>query len=97
MTLFTVGQSLPGFWDALSGTLHTVFTDPGTANGLLLAVSHILQFLLPLLAILILVRCGRSLLQGKIETEVWGFLVTANQEAFPTEPLGKPHRPFSPL
>lgn len=33
MTLSTVGQSLSGFWDALSGTLHTVFTDPGTANG----------------------------------------------------------------
>ena len=35
MTLSTVGQSLSGFWDALSGTLHTVFTDPGTATGLL--------------------------------------------------------------
>lgn len=96
MTLSTVGQSLSGFWDALSGTLHTVFADPGTANGLLLAVSHILQFLLPLLAILILVRCGRSLLQGKIETEVWGFLVTANQEAFPLNHwenlIGRSHR-----
>ena len=61
MTLSTVGQSLSGFWDALSGTLHTVFTDPGTANGLLLAVSHILQFLLPLLAILILVRWSQPI------------------------------------
>ncbi len=96
MLLSTAGGALSGLWDALSGTLHTLFVDSGAANGLLHLVSSVLQYLLPLLAILILVRCGRSLLQGKIETEVWGFLVTANQEAFPLNHwenlIGRSHR-----
>ena len=62
MLLSTAGGALSGLWDALSGTLYTLFVDSGAANGLLHLVSSVLQYLLPLLAILILVRCGRSLL-----------------------------------
>lgn len=96
MLLSTAGESLTGLWDALSGALHTILMDSGAANGALHLVSNILQFLLPLLALLILIRCGRSLLQGKIETEVWGFLVASNQETFPLNHwenlIGRSHR-----
>lgn len=92
MDLSTITTFFSNLWSAL----YSVLTGGSIANGALQLVSDIFQFLLPLLAILILVRCGRSLLQGKIETEVWGFLVTSNQEAFPLNHwenlVGRSHR-----
>ena len=32
------------------------------------------RFLLPVLALLVVVRCARSLLQGRLESESWGWL-----------------------
>ena len=96
MTLSTTLDSIATFWTNLWNTLYSAFSDSGVTNGALQLVSDILQLLLPLLAILILVRCGRSLLQGKIETEVWGFLVTSSQEAIPLSHwenlIGRSHR-----
>lgn len=41
------------------------------------------RFLLPLLAILVVVRCARSLFQDKLEQEVWGSLVLTDGESLP--------------
>ena len=46
-------------------------------------VAAVLHYLLPLLAVLIVVRCGRSLLQSRLETETWGQLVLPNGEHLP--------------
>lgn len=45
--------------------------------------SMVVRFLLPLFAILILVRCGRSLMQDRLETEVWGNLVLGDGRHLP--------------
>lgn len=96
MDFSTFGASFAAFWARLWNTLYSSFTESRIADGLLQSVATLLQFLLPLLAILILVRCGRSLLQGKIETEVWGLLVTSNQDTFPLNHwenlIGRSHR-----
>lgn len=47
------------------------------------AAAVLFHFLLPLFAILIVVRCGRSLMQSRLETETWGNLVLANGEHLP--------------
>ncbi len=52
----------------------------GAVGGAALVLS---RFLLPLLAILILVRCGRSLMQSRLETETWGQLVLPGGEHLP--------------
>lgn len=71
------------FFSSFWVSLHTTLSNPDTAFGLLQPISSLMQLLLPLLAVFILVRCGRSLLQGRIEEEVWGYLVTADQTAYP--------------
>ena len=79
MLLSNVSRVLTGLRDGLGSAL----TDSGLAGGALSVFSGVLQFLLPLLALVILIRCGRSLLQGRIEREVWGYLVTRERKAFP--------------
>lgn len=79
IVLSSITDYLTGFWNSLSATL----SNPDTASGLVQPISALMQLLLPLLAIFILIRCGRSLLQGKMEAEVWGYLVTADQTAYP--------------
>ncbi|MCD8342465.1 MAG: FtsW/RodA/SpoVE family cell cycle protein [Clostridiales bacterium] len=41
------------------------------------------QFLLPVFAVLIVVRCGRSMLQARPEQELWGSLVLPDGEQLP--------------
>ena len=76
-------SNISGLFSSVQNGLATLFQGSGTGIGPLYVASGILQLLLPILAILILVRCGRSLLQGKIEREVWGYLVTSDKQAFP--------------
>ncbi|MCD8159933.1 MAG: FtsW/RodA/SpoVE family cell cycle protein [Clostridiales bacterium] len=45
--------------------------------------SYCFQFLMPLFGVLIVVRCGRSMLQGKPEQELWGSLVLPNGAQLP--------------
>ena len=65
----TLMQGL-GASEALSGVLAAVLT----------AAS---RFALPLLALLILVRCARSLFQSKMEQETWGHLVLTDGQRLP--------------
>lgn len=39
-------------------------------------LTSIMSYLLPLLALLIIVRCMRSMLKGKVATEIWGYIHT---------------------
>lgn len=39
-------------------------------------ITSILSYLLPVMAILVIVRCMRSMLKGKVATEIWGYIHT---------------------
>ncbi len=39
-------------------------------------LTSIMSYLLPLLAILVIARCMRSMLKGKVATEIWGYIHT---------------------
>lgn len=41
------------------------------------------HFLLPLLALVVLLRCVRSMLSGRAEPETWGYLVTPEGKVYP--------------
>ena len=77
--LSAIQQFFTDLWDSLTQTM----SNPDMAAQLVQPISGLLQLLTPLLALFILIRCGRSLLRGKIEEEVWGYLVTADQTAYP--------------
>ncbi|MBR5868011.1 MAG: FtsW/RodA/SpoVE family cell cycle protein, partial [Clostridia bacterium] len=55
--------------------LYDIYTSLAHADGVLLYISFAIRFLLPLLALLILFRCGKSLLSDHPEDEIWGYLV----------------------
>ena len=79
IVLSAIQQFFTDLWDSLTQTM----SNPDMAAQLVQPISGLLQLLTPLLALFILIRCGRSLLRGKIEEEVWGYLVTADQTAYP--------------
>lgn len=79
IVLSAIQQFFTDLWDSLTQTM----SNPDMAAQLVQHISGLLQLLTPLLALFILIRCGRSLLRGKIEEEVWGYLVTADQTAYP--------------
>lgn len=83
--LSAIQQFFTDLWDSLTQTM----SNPDMAAQLVQPISGLLQLLTPLLALFILIRCGRSLLRGKIEEEVWGYLVTADQTALSPPPTGK--------
>ena len=60
---------------------HDIGTD--AAQALLPYATFVIRILLPLLALLILIRCIRSLLREKYEPEVWGYLSLPNATHFP--------------
>ncbi len=63
-----------GFWTDLQ-RLFSSFGSEGSFLSLAVGTLDVVcRFLLPLLALLVVVRCARSLLQGKLETESWGWL-----------------------
>lgn len=79
IVLSAIQQFFTDLWDSLTQTM----SNPDMAAQLVQPISGLLQLLTPLLALFILIRCGRSLLRGKIEEEVWGYLVTADETAYP--------------
>lgn len=79
IVLSAIQQFFTDLWRSLTQTM----SNPDMAAQLVQPISGLLQLLTPLLALFILIRCGRSLLRGKIEEEVWGYLVTADQTAYP--------------
>ncbi len=46
-------------------------------------ITFVIRFLLPVLAILVVVRCGKSLLRGKNQEELWGYLSLPNGTKLP--------------
>lgn len=52
------------------------------AEGILLYISFVIRFLLPLLAIILVVRCARSLFSDFPEDEVWGAVETSDGSVF---------------
>ena len=64
--LSAIQQFFTDLWDSLTQTM----SNPDMAAELVQPISGLLQLLTPLLALFILIRCGRSLLR-KIEEEVW--------------------------
>lgn len=56
--------------------LSNIFSD--TSVGFFSYITFVIRFVLPVLAVIILVRCARSLLAEKTEDETWGFLSLPN-------------------
>lgn len=50
----------------------------GISGNILTVVASVIKVLLPLLSVVILVRCGKSMLCGKPEAEIWGYLSLPN-------------------
>ena len=50
---------------------------------LLATCAHVAHFLLPLLALIVLLRCVRSMLSGRADPETWGYLVTPEGQVRP--------------
>lgn len=50
---------------------------------LLGVLAHTAQFILPILALIVLFRCVRSMLAGRADPEIWGYLVTPKGEVSP--------------
>lgn len=63
--------------------LYDIYTSLAHAEGILLYISFIIRFLLPLLSLILLFRCGKSLLSDHPEDEIWGHLVDENGNRLP--------------
>ena len=57
----------------------------GGASQLLPVLAQLARFFLPLLALIMLVRCLRSMLSGRADPEIWGYLVSPQGEVHPLE------------
>lgn len=78
MDLSAIGQAASSLWDAFCSALAALTSQEEFLTLLDGVFGTVMQFLLPVLALLVVIRCARSLLQGKLETEAWGFLTDAN-------------------
>jgi len=63
--------------------LYDIYTSLAHAEGILLYISFAIRFLLPILALLLLFRCGKSLLSDHPEDEIWGYLVDTEGNRLP--------------
>ena len=52
---------------------------------LLPILAQVARFLLPILALVVLFRCVRSMLSGRADPETWGYLVTPQGEVHPLQ------------
>lgn len=71
-------DTLSGLWEGVQVGWANFTAQEGVLPLLDEVLSILLQFLLPVFALLVVIRCARSLLQGKLETEAWGFLTDVN-------------------
>lgn len=74
---------LAGFFSALGAGSHTLLeflVNSGVGRLLLGTLSH---YLMPFMALLVVVRCGRSLFQSRLEQETWGSLVLSDGTRLP--------------
>ena len=55
------------------------------ADQLLPVLAQVARFLLPILALVVLVRCVRSMLSGRADPETWGYLVTPQGKVHPLQ------------
>lgn len=78
MDLSAIRETAAGLWDALSGGFSNLTSQAGGLAMLEGVLNIVLRFLLPLLALLVVIRCARSLLQGRLESEAWGWLTDSN-------------------
>ena len=73
-------QALETFWNTIEST-------PS-----LLALDGALRYVFPLLALVILLRCGKSLLLFRREPEVWAWLAGPTGDRIPVMHWGEPDR-----
>lgn len=78
-----MSETIQSFFSSLGSFFQTLLENESFTGIFGDAAAVVFRFLLPLLAILIVVRCGRSLMQDHLETETWGHLVLANGEHLP--------------
>lgn len=78
MDLSAIQTAASALWDGLRSGLMELAAQEGVLRMLESVLGILLQFLLPILALLVVIRCARSLLQGKLESEAWGFLTDSN-------------------
>lgn len=78
MDFTPIRQAASGLWDQLRSGLASLAAQEEVLTLVSGVLGIVMQFLLPVLALLVVIRCARSLLQGKLETEAWGFLTDAN-------------------
>ncbi|MCD8047540.1 MAG: FHA domain-containing protein, partial [Clostridiales bacterium] len=83
MELSTIRAALSSLWDSVQAWFSDLPQDAALLERLSDVLDVILQFLLPLLALLVVVRCARSLLQGKLEQEQWGRLTDPAGNTYP--------------
>ena len=72
----TIGDMITSLFSRFAGMVSGLFSGASASSagsGLLEIVMIVLHIVAAVLAVLIVVRCGRSLLRGKIDQEVWGF------------------------
>ncbi|MBQ9166386.1 MAG: FtsW/RodA/SpoVE family cell cycle protein [Oscillospiraceae bacterium] len=81
MDLSSISQFFSRFLDTLSSSLSDLLSQEEALLLISDGLDAVLSFFLPLLAILVVVRCARSLLQGKLEWETWGWLTDAAGES----------------
>lgn len=85
--LETLNHTYQGFSETMSAGFQTIlqfFSTHTILSGFLtLVLNGACHFLLPFLALLVIVRCGRSLFQSNLEPECWGNLVLSNGNRLP--------------
>ncbi len=64
--------------DSISSAITGIFASDTFLSDASRYITFATRFILPVLAVVILWRCGRSLLSGKPEREVWGYLSLPN-------------------
>ena len=85
MDLSAVSEGLDRIGAILSESLSGLLAQEGLAVLLEQALGTVMRFLLPVLALLVVIRCARSLLQGRLESETWGYLSDAGGQTMPLQ------------
>lgn len=74
---------MQGITEALGSLFSSLGSNQPLMNFLTGLLGGLFHYLMPLLGVLVVVRCGRSLLQGRLEQETWGNLVLPDGTRLP--------------